>query len=257
MASNLSDGFAIYPMVEEAEATGAVAGLYAQLLTRMPFVPSLFKSFAVCPPYLVLAYEQAAGVLDGHELTQAGQDLEASVRHVVQPPEQGAGPPGARHVRGPARPDAAAVPGLLLALDGELEAPPVPGEAPPARPVKPDEPPSSQWDAPAPALYGAIRAALDTPVINTIWRQLAGAGQLEQAWAVLGPQTAPSRPAADELQDRALEIARRLSWTVVADGVTLDGSGIRDGVPRMTAVLDAYVKTLPRVLVLASSSARQ
>ncbi len=88
MASNLSDGFATYPMVEEAEATGAVAGVHAQLLTRMPFLPNLFKSFTVCPPYLVLAYEQAAGLLDGDELTQAGQDLEASVRDVVQPPEQ-------------------------------------------------------------------------------------------------------------------------------------------------------------------------
>ena len=45
--SDLSHGFAIYPMVEEGEATGAVAGVYAALLTRMPFVPSLFKSFAL------------------------------------------------------------------------------------------------------------------------------------------------------------------------------------------------------------------
>jgi len=58
MGSNLDDGFAIYPMVEEAEATGVVAAVYAELLRRMPFVPSLFKSLAVCPPYLVLAYEQ-------------------------------------------------------------------------------------------------------------------------------------------------------------------------------------------------------
>jgi hypothetical protein len=88
MASNLSDGFAIYPMVEEGEATGVVAGVYAELLTRMPFVPSLFKSFALCPAYLVLAYEQSAGVLDGDALTRAGQELGGSVREVVQPPEQ-------------------------------------------------------------------------------------------------------------------------------------------------------------------------
>ena len=65
VSSNRDDGFAIYPMVEEAEATGVVAGVYAELLSRMrmPFVPSLFKSLAVCPPYLVLAYEQCEGVL--------------------------------------------------------------------------------------------------------------------------------------------------------------------------------------------------
>lgn len=88
MATDLSDGFAIYPMVEEREATGVVAGVYAELLTRMPFVPSLFKSFALCPQYLVLAYAQSAGVLDGEELKRNGKELGASVRDVVQPPEQ-------------------------------------------------------------------------------------------------------------------------------------------------------------------------
>ncbi len=69
MASNLHDGYAFYPMVEESEATGVVAGVYTELLQRMPFVPSLFKSLAVCPPYLVLAYEQCGSVLDSDALT--------------------------------------------------------------------------------------------------------------------------------------------------------------------------------------------
>ena len=54
----------------------------------MPFVPSLFKSFALCPTYLALAYEQSAGVLGTDALKAAGQDLGASVRKVVRPPEQ-------------------------------------------------------------------------------------------------------------------------------------------------------------------------
>jgi hypothetical protein len=214
MASNLSDSFAIYPMVEESEATGVVAGVYAELLTRMPFVPSLFKSFALCPQDLVLAHEQAAGVLDGDELEQSGQELGASVRDVVQPP----------------------------------------GQPLPVRPVQPDEPAPSHWDAPAPAVYGEIRAALDTPVINTIWRQLAAAGQLEQAWATLGPQVEASRRAADHLQSRGIEAARRLPWTVIADRTALDSAGIADAAPGLSSVLDAYTKTLPRLLVLASSS---
>ncbi len=51
------DGFADYPMVDEDQATGRVAGVYAQLLDGMPFVPSLFESLALCPGYLVLAAE--------------------------------------------------------------------------------------------------------------------------------------------------------------------------------------------------------
>jgi hypothetical protein len=64
VGSSLEDGFAIYPMVEEAEAAGVVAAVYAALLGGMPFVPScLFKSLAVHRGYLVLAYKQAAPAL--------------------------------------------------------------------------------------------------------------------------------------------------------------------------------------------------
>jgi hypothetical protein len=59
MGSDLTNAFAIYPMVEEHEATGRVAGVYNQILESMPFVPSLFKSLATCPGYLVLAWDQA------------------------------------------------------------------------------------------------------------------------------------------------------------------------------------------------------
>lgn len=159
MASNLGDGFAIYPMVEEGEATGAVAGVYAQLLTRMPFVPSLFKSFALCPQYLVLAYEQSAGVLDGNELKTSGHELGASVRDIVQPPEQEQVRQTLAAFVGPLGRMLLLSSGLLLALHGELDAPPAPGDAPAGRPVEPGQPAPSQWDAPAPALYGALRAA--------------------------------------------------------------------------------------------------
>jgi hypothetical protein len=257
MASNLSEGFAIYPMVEEGEATGAVAGVYAELLTRMPFVPSLFKSFALCPRYLVLAYEQSAGVLDGDELKASGQELAASVQDVVQPPEQEQVRQTLATFVGPLGRMLLLSSGLLLAIEGELDGPPAPGAAPAARPVEPDQPAPSQWEAPAPALYGALRAALDTPMVNTIWRTLAALGQLEQAWSALEPQVGSSRPAADALQERSLEIARGLPWTVVASRDALVAAGIGDAAPGMAAVLDAYVKTLPRLLVLASSSAAE
>jgi hypothetical protein len=254
LASNTEDGLAIYPMVEEHEATGIVAGVYAELLTRMPFVPSLFKSFALCPQYLVLAWAQSVDVLDGHELAQRGQELAASVQDVVRPPEQEEVRQTLAAFVDPLGRMLLLSAGLLLALKGELQAPPSPAAPPPARPVRPEQPAPSQWDAPAALLYGQIRAALDTPIINTIWRRLAAAGRLELAWAGLGPQVAASRPAADRLQAQALVAARELPWTVAADQDALAGAGIPDAAPGMTAVLDAYVKTLPRLLVLASSS---
>jgi hypothetical protein len=89
---------------------------------------------------------------------------------------------------------------------------------------------------------------------STLWRKLAAAGQLEQAWATLAPQAEASRPAADDLQTRAVQSARRLPWTVLADRRALRSAGIADAAPGMSSVLDAYVKTLPRLLVLAASS---
>ncbi|MQA04527.1 MAG: hypothetical protein GEV07_18030 [Streptosporangiales bacterium] len=52
-----------YPMVEPGAATGKVAAVYAQIAEVMPIVPSLFKSLAACPPYLALAWDQAAPAL--------------------------------------------------------------------------------------------------------------------------------------------------------------------------------------------------
>jgi hypothetical protein len=106
-------------------------------------------------------------------------------------------------------------------------------------------------------LYGEIRAALETPLINTIWRQLAAQGQLGDAWTALEPQIGSSREAADALQQRAFEAARSLPWSVAATPAALADAGIPDALPGMAAILDAYVKTLPRLLVLASSSSTE
>ena len=50
--------FVPYPMIEEDEATGRVAAVYTRVLEHSAFVPSFLKSLALCPPYLVLAWEQ-------------------------------------------------------------------------------------------------------------------------------------------------------------------------------------------------------
>jgi hypothetical protein len=70
-----------------------------------------------------------------------------------------------------------------------------------------------------------------------------------------GPAGHDSRATADDLQARAVDVARGLPWTVVASRDALSAAGVGDAAAGMTAVLDGYVKTLPRPLALASSSA--
>ncbi|MDK3257373.1 hypothetical protein QOZ86_12785 [Blastococcus capsensis] len=243
-----------YPMVEEAEATGVVAGVYADLLDGMPFVPSLFKSLALCPGYLVLAHEQAAPMLSDASFGSSAQQLVSAVRELAQPPADADVRAGLAEFAGPLSRMLLLTAGLRLALDGELDVPSAPGDAPAPRPVEPRSPAPSPQDAPAPHLYGEIRAALETPIVNSIWRTLAGRGLLEPAWAALRPQVAAGRPAADDLQLRASEAARRLPWRVAATPAALEQAGLTDARPGMAAVLDSYLATLPRVLVLAASS---
>ncbi|RZU34500.1 hypothetical protein [Blastococcus saxobsidens] len=247
-------GFVGYPMVEEEQATGVVAGVYADLLDGMPFVPSLFKSLALCPGYLVLAHEQAAPVLPDASFGSSAQRLVAAVREVAQPPADADVRAGLAEFAGPLSGMLLLTAGLRLALDGELDVPPAPGNAPAPRPVAPRSPAPSPQDAPAPEVYGEIRAALETPIINSIWRSLARQDLLDPAWAALRSQVAHTRPAADDLQATASEFAPRLPWRVAATPDALEQAGLTDVRPGMAAVLDAYLVTLPRVLVLVASS---
>jgi hypothetical protein len=74
---------AAYPMVDDAATTGRVAEVYADILGRFPMVPSLFKSLAVSPGYLQLAWEQTRGVLDDDEFAAATERLIAGVADAV------------------------------------------------------------------------------------------------------------------------------------------------------------------------------
>lgn len=85
MGTDLRDGFAINPMVEEGEATGAVPAVYVDILERLPMVPSLYKSLAACPHYL--AWEQSVGILGKEPFAVQGRQLSASVRDVTRPPD--------------------------------------------------------------------------------------------------------------------------------------------------------------------------
>lgn len=255
MTADLARRLAIYPMVEEADATGAVAAVYSQILTRMPLVPSLFKSLAVCPTYLVLAWRQAEAALDGDVLHQQADRLRASVADRVRPPPDAQVHDTLGRFVGPLARMLLLSAGLYVALDGRLSGASADAGAPERVDASADRPAPSQWEADATELFGRIRQTLATPVVNSVWRELAGQGQLERAWAHLEPQVFEALPAADRLQADALDAARTLRWPVLADRAALESAGVGDAAAGMRAVLDAYVKTLPRVLTLAASSA--
>ena len=255
MARDLSKALALYPMVEEHEATGRVAAVYGQILTSMPFVPSLFKSLATCPAYLVLAWDQASHALADAAFTDAAASLATSAKDVVDPPTDPAARQGLARFVEPIGRMLLLSTGLLEALEGGVQGPAASPATPPREPVEPSGGVPSQWDVETWDVYGEIRSALDTPMINSIWRSLAGSGLLSDTWRALAPQVEASRPHADRFQQRAVEWSREYAWPVVAGPDALEAAGVLDALPGQASILDAYVKTLPRLLVLAASSA--
>lgn len=255
MGSNLDRSFAIYPMVEEDEATGVVAGVYAQILDVMPFVPSIFKSLALSPGYLVLAWAQSATVLSHDAFSGQVTRLVHSAQHAAQPPDDEDCRAALARFVDPLGKMLLVSAGLLEAVEGRLPGSPASPSPPAAAPLRPSHPAPSQWDAENPQLYGQIRAALQTPIVNSIWRALAGAGLLAATWEALAPQVERTRAVADRLQSDAVASTRQIRWPVVASPQALEEAGLADVGPGVSAILDAYVKTLPRVLALAASSA--
>ncbi|HEV2752680.1 MAG TPA: hypothetical protein VGV36_02455, partial [Solirubrobacteraceae bacterium] len=194
-----------YPMVEEDEATGRVAAVYAAVLEQAPFVPSLLKSLAVCPPYVVLAWEQAAPVLASADAAETVERLAASVTDAATPPGD---PRDRRLLAGFVEPLGRMLLvscGLLAALEGALAGrPSARGSAPPApsQPLRSSVAPIGGLAAHADVL-GRVRAALDTPIVNSVWRRAAEEGRLEALWDQLEPQATANRARADALHDAA------------------------------------------------------
>ena len=243
-------------MIEEEEARGRVAAVYGAALARAPFVPSLLKSLAVCPEYLLLAWDQASAVLGGEELGRSASRLGAMVTEAATPPADAHDRELLGAFVGPLGRMLLLSCGLLCALEGRLAGHPaatVPQLAPPRAPVQAGVPSVSELSAHAPVL-GRIRLALDTPIVNSIWRKAAAEGRLEAVWEQLEPQAAPTRGNADALQDAASSAAADLPWERVADREALRATGIEEAEPGMNAILRAYVTTLPRVLALVASS---
>lgn len=253
--SDTSSGglFALYPMVEQDQATGTVAAVYAQVVDVLPFVPSVFKSLAVCPTYLALAWEQAHTALSDVSYRVVADRLVASVHTAAMPPQDPQARDALAEFVNPLGQMLLLCAGWREALAGRLDGAPAQGgisaatgSVPPQRQV----PSLRQTDADT--LYGEICAALRTPLINSIWRNLAARGLLETAWRDLAPQVDLTRHEAAGLAQHAVPAAHGVEWPVVADPVALRMADIDDAAPGMAAILDCYLTTLPRVLTLVA-----
>lgn len=252
MSSPPTQRFAIYPMVEEGDATGRVAACYGAILESHPFVPSLFKSLAVCPGYLVLAWDQASRALPDDDFRAVADELIATASDGPWRLHDERSRKAMAEFVEPLGRMLVLSAGLLEGLDGGLAGGVASPEPPESSPREPDRPVPSQWEAGADETFGEIRRALGTPMINSIWRQLAGRGLLVGAWRELAPHVEASLAEADGLQQQAIQAARTFDWPVVAGPEALAGADLADAAAGVRSILDAYVKTLPRLLVLAA-----
>lgn len=245
--------FIPYPMVEEEEAAGRVAAVYARALEHSPFVPSLLKSLAACPPYLVTAWEQAEAALAAPDFSETADRLAASVRDAASPPSDPDDCELLRRFLDPLGRMLLLSCGLLAALRGEITGVrSADGGAPPSVGEGLRRSVSSASELEAASVFARIRATLHTPIINTVWRRLAEEGRLEAVWDQIEPQAHRTRPRADRLQEQAMEAARQWPWGPVADRDTLRRDEIEDAAPGTEAILDAYTRTLPRVLTVVA-----
>lgn len=241
-----------YPEVTEEAATGRVAAVYAAARRRHPVVPALLRSLAVIPGYLGVAWDQAEDPLDSPQFAETARALAQGVADVVEPP-----PGPAREVLGRFASGRMLLlaSGLLGALDGHIVGGPATAAdlAVPAggEPVTAPDPPAGSVP-----LLEEIRSALRTPIVNSLWLVAAREDVLEDSWRVLAPQVREAAARAELLQEEAVSAARSFPWPRVASPEALRRSGLSESIPAVRTVLDAYWRTLARVLVLVASSAR-
>lgn len=247
---------AAYPMVDEDDATGRVAGVYGAILDRFPMVPSLFKSLAVCPGYLELAWAQTDAALDLEAFTSAAGRLADEAAEEVPPPQDAAIREVVGRFVGPLARMLLVTAGLRAALDGTVTgAAATPAELTHAGEVAPDlrVPSTGEMD---PGLVGRIRRDLGTPIVNSVWRVAAAEGLLSAGWdhfgALIAEDTFASR--ARRVADDAVASAAAIAWPVVASPAALERAQVADAAAGAAAILDGYLATLPTVLTLVASS---
>ena len=152
----------------------------------------------------------------GQDYNPAAAGLAASVHAVTPPPEDPRVRQALARFVTPLSQMLLLSAGLAEALAGRLPGDPAPGHTPPAAgPIVP------RWRVPSAAqtdaedVYGDIRAALRTPLINSIWRSLAEQGLLETAWEWLAPHVEQTRQPARTLTDQARRTAHELPASAI------------------------------------------
>lgn len=106
--------------------------------------------------------------------------------------------------------------GLREALAGHLDDVPADNRLPAATgPMQPRRWVPTPAESGAQQVYGDIRAALRTPLVNSIWLSLAGRGLLDAAWHEVAGQVPQTRQRAAALGQRATQTAQELAWPVV------------------------------------------
>lgn len=145
---------------------------------------------------------------------------------------------------------------LRLALDDEVDAAPSQADITPMdRAPEPERNVPRVSAAEDPRPFDAIRNQLSTPIVNSLWRHLAGLGLLAPAWDQLRPHTPAAVEAGGPVGDHARALAADARWPVAASPSALALAGCADAAGGMSAVLDAYLLTLPRVLALVAGCA--
>jgi hypothetical protein len=228
------------PMRHEEEAHGLVAAVFADVRSRMPFVPALFKALAVDPSALELAWLQGRALYDDPRSHAAAAELREAAG------EAGPAYRASEPVRQAVAPFAQELPAmlliatsLLLALDGVLAVRPKPElRLSPGRSDPGPGLPESREEHP---LFAEIREVYGTAYVPSMFRSLAALGLLEQPWRAIGPfLTSP----------RGLELIGTLTEAAEDTAARFPEVAFFDA-ESARPVLDQFRAALPRNLVFA------
>lgn len=221
----------------EDEASPRVAAVFADIRTRMTFVPALFKALAVDEDALEHAWLQARSVF-------AHRGFAGAVRRVREAASASVPVDVSPELYDAVLPFAADLPGMLVVasslrgtLDGELQLGGTVGRIEPG--VAPPEPivPELRGEHP---LYRSIREEYGTAHVPTLYRSLAARDLLDEGWQVAA--SVLRSPAGAERIAHVAEVGRAEARRLHTVGCFTTESARH--------VVDQLVVALPRNLVV-------
>jgi hypothetical protein len=254
------------PMQEERGATGAVSAVYAQVRAVSPVVPSPFKSLAINPAYLALAWAQVSDVRA--PIDRMATRLATHARDCVKEsggPALSAAAAEALTDSGYLVPQTMLMVELLVGLlEGSIEERPIPEgvliepELQTGRTRSPSLPMVGQEDAGGldSDLYNDIQHVYSVPFVSSIFKILAAKGILQDAWMTARPfQNAPEgRDVANHLSQNAAAILREEIQLGFAGPKALDHLGQLGARDCLRQLLEIYRQGIPQVLTFVAMS---